>query len=81
MNTNIFLKVHASILFFLEKTQAHHHHNSINTNIMPTTAILNKEVLACTELHLDENVTTNLATAQNFHQVIINTITMTVLQY
>ena len=56
MNTSIFLKLHAPILFFLEPNQTHHQHNSINTNIMHTIALLNKKVLACSELYLNTNV-------------------------
>ena len=56
MNTSIFLKLHAPILFFLEPNQTHHQHNSINTNIMHTIALLNKEILACSELYLNTNV-------------------------
>ena len=56
MNTSIFLKLHAPILFFLEPKQTHHQHNSINTNIMHTIALLNKEILACSELYLNTNV-------------------------
>ena len=60
MNTSIFLKLHAPILFFLEPKQTHHQHYSININIMPTIALLNKEILACGELYLNPNVEANL---------------------
>jgi len=48
---------------------------------MPTIELQNKEIIACSELYLDENIATNLATVQNFHQAMINTIIVTVLQY
>jgi len=31
------------MLFFHQQIQTYHHHNSINTNIMPTIALLNKK--------------------------------------
>ena len=60
MNTSIFLKLHAPILFFLEPKQTHHQHNSINNNILPTIAFLKKEIFACSELYPNTHVEANL---------------------